>query len=39
MVFIPPFDDYKVIEGQATVGVEILEQLQETKEFTYAHLL
>jgi threonine dehydratase len=33
MVFIPPFDDYKVIEGQATVGVEILEQLQETKEF------
>ena len=27
MVFIPPFDDYKVIEGQATVGVEILEEL------------
>ncbi|HTL08054.1 MAG TPA: threonine ammonia-lyase [Chitinophagaceae bacterium] len=25
MVFIPPFDDYKIIEGQATVGVEILE--------------
>ena len=24
MVFIPPFDDYKIIEGQATVGVEIL---------------
>ena len=29
MTFIPPFDDYKIIEGQATVGVEILEQLNE----------
>ncbi len=27
MAFIPPFDDYKIIEGQATVGVEILEEL------------
>ena len=27
MVFIPPFDDYRIIEGQATVGVEILEDL------------
>lgn len=26
MTFIPAFDDYKVIEGQATVGVEITEQ-------------
>ncbi len=25
MTFIPPFDDYRIIEGQATVGVEILE--------------
>ena len=25
-IFIPPFDDKKVIEGQATVGVEILHQ-------------
>jgi threonine dehydratase len=25
MVFIHPFDDYRIIEGQATVGVEILE--------------
>ncbi|MCH9661889.1 MAG: threonine ammonia-lyase IlvA [Bacteroidetes bacterium] len=24
--FIPPFDDEKIIEGQATVGLEILEQ-------------
>jgi len=24
--FIPPFDDYRIIEGQATVGLEILEQ-------------
>ena len=26
-VFIPPYDNYKVIEGQATVGLEILEDL------------
>jgi len=26
MTFIPPFDDYRIIEGQGTVGVEILEQ-------------
>ena len=25
--FIPPFDNYKIIEGQATVGLEILEDL------------
>ncbi|MDE3185833.1 MAG: threonine ammonia-lyase IlvA [Bacteroidota bacterium] len=25
--FIPPYDNYKVIEGQATVGLEILEDL------------
>jgi threonine dehydratase len=24
-IFIPPFDNYKIIEGQATVGLEILE--------------
>ncbi len=29
MVFIPPFDDYKIIEGQGTVGVEILEELSK----------
>ncbi len=29
LTFIPPFDDYKIIEGQGTVGVEILEQLNE----------
>jgi len=27
MVFIPPFDDLRIIEGQGTVGVEILEDL------------
>ena len=27
--FIPPFDDYKIIEGQGTVGVEILDELSE----------
>jgi threonine dehydratase len=29
MTFIPPFDDYKIIEGQGTVGVEILEDQSE----------
>ncbi len=30
MTFIPPFDDLKVIEGQGTVAVEILEDLPTT---------
>jgi threonine dehydratase len=29
MTFIPPFDDYKIIEGQGTVAVEILEDQHE----------
>lgn len=29
MTFIPPFDNYKVIEGQGTVGVEIFEDLPD----------
>jgi len=29
MTFIPPFDDEKIIEGQATVGVEIFERLTD----------
>jgi threonine dehydratase len=29
MIFIPPFDDYKIIEGQGTVGLEILEELSD----------
>ncbi|HEU4608654.1 MAG TPA: threonine ammonia-lyase [Chitinophagaceae bacterium] len=29
MTFIPPFDDYRIIEGQGTVAVEILEELSE----------
>lgn len=27
MTFIPPFDDFKIMEGQGTVGVEIVEEL------------
>jgi threonine dehydratase len=27
LAFIPPFDDYRTIEGQGTVGVEILQDL------------
>lgn len=30
MVFVPPFDNAKIIEGQGTVGVEIFEDLPET---------
>lgn len=30
MTFIPPFDDHRIIEGQGTVGVEILEDLPDT---------
>src|SRR5688572_18339292 len=29
MTFIPPFDDHRIIEGQGTVAVEILEDLSE----------
>lgn len=29
MIFIPPFDDERIIEGQGTVGVEILEELND----------
>jgi threonine dehydratase len=31
MTFIPPFDNYRVIEGQGTVGIEILEDLPGTE--------
>jgi threonine dehydratase len=30
MTFIPPFDDLRIIEGQGTVGVEILDEQSET---------
>jgi threonine dehydratase len=29
MTFIPPFEDLRIIEGQATVGLEILEDLSD----------
>jgi threonine dehydratase len=29
MTFIPPFDDYRIVEGQGTVGVEIFEDIPE----------
>jgi threonine dehydratase len=31
MTFVPPFDNYHVIEGQGTVGVEILQVLPEAE--------
>ncbi len=33
--FIPPFDDEKIIEGQATVGLEILEQTKDTIDYLF----
>jgi len=29
MTFVPPFDDLRIIEGQSTVGLEILQDLQQ----------
>lgn len=37
MTFIPPFDDYKIIEGQGTVGVEIFEQLNELSQNNFSN--
>lgn len=31
MTFIPPFDEPRIIEGQGTIGLEILEQFSEDK--------
>ncbi|MVN90158.1 threonine ammonia-lyase IlvA [Mucilaginibacter aquatilis] len=31
MTFIPPFDDYRIMEGQGTVGVEIHEDLPDAE--------
>ena len=31
MTFIPPFDDTLIIEGQGTIGIEILEDFKEDK--------
>ena len=33
--FIPPFDDEKIIEGQATVGLEILDQTKEPIDYIF----
>jgi len=33
--FVHPFDDKKIIEGQATVGLEILEQSNETIDYVF----
>ena len=34
-VFIPPFDDEKVIEGQGTIGLEILDQAVSTIDYIF----
>ncbi|BAV08526.1 threonine dehydratase [Filimonas lacunae] len=35
MTFIPPFDDIRIIEGQATVGVEILDELTTPIDYVF----
>jgi len=35
MSFIPPFDDLKVIEGQATIALEILTQTEKPIDFVF----
>ncbi|MFN4762521.1 threonine ammonia-lyase IlvA [Gillisia sp. Q332] len=38
LVFIHPFDDEKVIEGQATIGLEIMEQAEGPIDYVFAPL-
>lgn len=38
LVFIHPFDDEKVIEGQATIGLEILKQTKKPIDYVFAPL-
>jgi threonine dehydratase len=38
LIFIHPFDDEKVIEGQATIALEILEQANEAIDYIFAPL-
>lgn len=38
LVFIHPFDDEKVIEGQATIALEILEQANASIDYVFAPL-
>ncbi len=33
--FIPPFDDQKIIEGQGTIGYEILSQVKQAPDFVF----
>ncbi len=35
LVFIPPFNDPKIIEGQATVGLEILNEVKEHIDYVF----
>ncbi len=34
-LYIPPFDDIEIIEGQATIGLEILESTQEPIDYIF----
>ena len=33
--FIPPFDDRKIIEGQGTIGYEMVQQMQEPLDYVF----
>lgn len=34
-VFIPPFDDPKIIEGQATIGMEIMQEVKQKVDYLF----
>ena len=38
MVFIPPFDDPKIVEGQGTVGLEIVQEVKEPVDYVFVPL-
>ena len=38
MVFIPPFDDPKIVEGQGTVGLEIIQEVKEPIDYVFVPL-
>lgn len=39
MIFVPPFDHHLIMEGQATLGVEILQQAKNGSPTSFSYLL
>jgi threonine dehydratase len=38
MTFVHPFDDYQIIAGQGTVGMEIMNEMEETTDYVFASI-